>query len=125
MKKYIVIAATLLLVGCTTTFYSGIVSVTEIRRSVINEYGEVYRTGNVPQAVDMRMEMADASYRMAAKSLQLSLIAYKNGTSTNDPMLKLEMVKQPVRDMIDILTMFVSTKTANQHVNDLNKATKL
>jgi len=124
MKKYIAIAAILILVGCQS-FYSSVVTVTDIHKSVLNELGVLYREGKISNELDMRIEMTDVSFRLGCKSLEASLKAYKAGTSTNDPALKLDMVKQPVHDLIDILAPFVVKTISNQHYNDLNKATKL
>ena len=124
MKKYIALSLAVLLVGCQT-FYSSVVTVTEIRKSVLNELGTLYRAGQISDETDKRIELADSQFKTAARSMELALLAYKAGTSTNDPAAKLQEVKRPVAELIAIMTPFVGKVVADKHNNKLEKATKL
>jgi hypothetical protein len=124
MKKYLALSLGILLVGCQT-FYSTIITVTDVRKSVMNELGTMYRAGQISDETDKRIGAADAQFIVAARSLELSLVAYKNGTSTNDPSAKLDSVKAPVRELISILTPLAGKLVTDKYNNNLNKATKL
>lgn len=124
MKKYLAVGLAIMLVGCQT-FYSSVVTVTEIRKSVINELGVLSRAGQISEETDKKILDADDRFKEAARGMELALIAYKAGTSTNDPITKLQEVKAPVRDMINILAPMVLKTVANKHYNNLEKATKL
>ena len=124
MKKLLTIVAVIVLTGCQT-FYSGIVTVTEVRKSVMNEYGKLYRAGQVSEDTVAKVRSADAQYLAAADSLRLALLMYKAGTTTNDPALKLEEVKAPVQAIITVITPLIGKVIANQYGNSLTKATQL
>lgn len=124
MKKYIALSVAVLLVGCNT-LYNSIITVTEVRKSVLNELGVMSRQGLISDKTDKQIEEADNQFKTAARSMELALLAYKAGTSTNDPMLKLEEVKAPVRSLIDILTPLAGQAVGLKYNNNLNKATKL
>jgi len=124
MKKYLAIVATVVLVGCAS-LYSSIVTVTEVRKSVMNQYGTLYRAGHISEETVAKVRAADAQYLIAANSMRLALIAYKAGTSTNDPATKLEAVKAPIYGIISIITPLVGEVVARQYNKDLTKANQL
>jgi hypothetical protein len=124
MKTTLALITLIILCGCQT-FYSSIIAVTDVRKSVMNEYGELYRSGNLTDATVAQVRAADAQYIMAAESMKLALLAYKAGTSTNDPALKLQDVKEPVKAIIRIITPLIGQVVADKHNNNLNKASKL
>ena len=124
MKKYIALAAAVLLVGCQT-FYSSIVTVTEVRKSVMNQYGVLYRAGHISVETRDKVRIADAKYLQAADTMRLTLIAYKAGTSTNDPSAQLEQVKEPVYAIINIIAPLVGEVVVKQYNKDLTKANQL
>jgi len=124
MKKYLAIVATVVLVGCAS-LYSSIVTVTEVRKSVMNQYGVLYRAGHISVETRDKVRAADAQYIVAADVMRLSLIAYKAGTSTNDPAAMLEQVKAPVYSIIQIITPLVGEVVARQYNKDLTKANQL
>lgn len=124
MKKYIALVAAMLLVGCQT-FYSSVVSVTEIRKSVLNELGVLYRAGQITPATDAKITVLDSQFKAAARVMELSLKAYKAGVTTEDPVQYLPQVKEPVYALIDILTPFVGKIVAEQYTGKLGNATQL
>lgn len=124
MKKYLTLVAAMLLVGCQT-FYSSVVTVTEIRKSVMNQYGTLYRAGHISIETRDKVRIADARYLQAADTMRLALIAYKAGTSTNDPAATLEQVKEPVYAIINIITPLIGEVVARQYNKDLTKANQL
>jgi len=124
MKKYLTLVAAILLVGCQT-FYSSVVTVTEIRKSVMNQYGTLYRAGHISVETRDKVRIADARYLQAADTMRLALIAYKAGTSTNDPATTLEQVKEPVYAIINIITPLIGEVVARQYNKDLTKANQL
>jgi len=109
------IAATLI-VGCVS-FYQSVVTVTQVRKSVMNELGVLYRAGQISDDTDKQIEAADARFINACRALELG-IAF--GAATNS----LRDVKIPVAELISILGDF-SIRAANKHGDDLNKATQL
>ena len=124
MKKYLALVAAIVLVGCQT-FYSSVVTVTEIRKSVMNQYGVLYRAGHISVETMEKVHVADAQYLKAAEIMRLTLIAYKAGTSTNDPAATLEQVKEPVYAIINIITPLIGEVVAKQYNNNLTKANQL
>jgi len=124
MKKYIALVAAMLLVGCQT-FYSSIVSVTEIRRAVIDELGVLYRAGQITPTTDAKIAVLDSQFKAAARAMELSLKAYKAGTTTDTPEELLPRVKEPVYGLIEILAPFAGKVLAEQYTGKLNNATKL
>lgn len=124
MKKYIALSLAVLLVGCQT-FYSSVITVTEVRKSVLNELGVLYRAGQISDETDRRIEAADQQFKVAARSMELALLAYKAGTSTNDPAAKLLEVKRPVAELISIMAPYVGKIVTDKHNNNLAKATQL
>lgn len=120
MKTSITLAVCLLLVGCTTVFNS-IVTVTEVRNSVMNELGKQYRLGRVSADVDKKIADADKAYLAAAAVAQHSLEVYK-ATGQGDPKLILQSVKAAVTSLIDILATYAD---ASKQYNQLAKAGKL
>jgi hypothetical protein len=124
MKKYIALVAAILLVGCQS-FYSSVVTVTEIRKSVMNQYGTLYRAGHISVETRDKVRIADARYLQAADTMRLALIAYQAGTSTNDPAAVLEQVKEPVYAIVNIITPLIGEVVARQYNKDLTKANQL
>jgi hypothetical protein len=124
MKKLLMVATLIVAVGCQT-FYSSVVTVTQIRKSVLNELGVMSRNGQISDATDKRIQIADDQFKMAARSMELALAAYKAGTSTNDPALKLLEVKAPVQELIGILTPLAGSVLGNKYTTSLTKATQL
>lgn len=124
MKKYIALVAAMLLVGCQT-FYSSVVSVTEIRKSVIDELGVLYRAGQITPNTDRKIAELDSQFKAAARVMELSLKAYKAGVTTEDPAKFLLQVKEPVYALIDVLAPFVGKIVASQYQGKLSNATQL
>lgn len=124
MKTTLALISLIILCGCQT-FYSSTVTVTQIRKSVLNELGVMYRAGRISEATDAKITKLDEEFKQTAKALELSLLAVKAGTETADPTEKLMATKAVVGQLIDILVPLAGSLVTDGYKNDLNKATKL
>jgi outer membrane protein TolC len=124
MKKLFAYFLVLGILGCSTV-YQSVVTVTDVRKSVMNDLGLMYRQGLITAEQDAKIAKFDADYLGAAKALQVTLEAYKAGTATDvDVATRMQTVKQAVHELINIVAMHMVTN-AQQHQADLTKATKL
>ena len=119
MKTLATLALVLVLAGCQT-FYSGVVTVTQVRDDVMKELAQAYKNGYISPETDQKIAKADTDFRNAAKALRVSLEAYKAGTGTEPDMTA---VKSAVSELISISAPYVLSTLKNQ--NNLNKATQL
>lgn len=125
MKKLLImISITALLAGCTT-LYSSIVTITEIRKSAMNELGALQRQGKISAETDAKIAQADATYRAAAERAEKALIAYKDGAQTDETTAAIKAVKEAVSGILDILAPFISQSEAVTYQTKLSKAQKL
>jgi Flp pilus assembly secretin CpaC len=124
MKTALTLITVIILCGCQT-FYSSVVTVTEIRKSVLNELGVMYRAGRISEETDHRITQLDTDFKTTAKSLELALLAYKAGTTTNEPTAKLIEVKAVVSQLIDVLVPLAGSLVTDKHKSNLERATKL
>lgn len=83
--------------------YTGIVTLTQVRKSALNELGILHRQGLIDEGTDKKIEMADARYREAARVAEVALVAYKNGGQQSDYLNALEAVRLTVSELIGIL----------------------
>lgn len=124
MKKLFAYFFVLGILGCTTV-YQSVVTITDVRKSVMNDFGSMYRQGLITPEQDAQIEKFDADFRSAAQALQITLEAYRIGTATDaDVAQRLQLVKQSVHELINILARYMVTD-AQQHQANLTKATKL
>lgn len=119
MKTLTTLAVCLLLVGCTTVF-NGIVTVTQVRNSVMNELGKQYRLGKIDAATDKKIDEVDKKYREAALVAERSLEIYKS-TGQGDPKLIIQAVKLTVTELIDILSTYANASTQYKQLSTASK----
>lgn len=112
----------LALVGCQH-LYTATVTVTEVRNSIMTELGELYKQGKISEETDAKITAADKAFRDAAKTLEITLVAYKNGSENADTVTAFLEVKKAVNELINLLAPYVFDVSGYQ--NNLNKATKL
>lgn len=124
MKNILAITALVILCGCQS-FYSATVTVTQIRKSVLNELGIMYRAGRISEETDAKITKLDIEFIKTVRALELSLIAVKNGTGEANPTDKLLASKAVVSELIDILVPLAGSLTTDKYKSNLNKATKL
>ena len=124
MKTALTLIVIVMLCGCQT-FYSSTVTVTQIRKSVLNELGVMYRAGRISEETDAKITKLDADFKQTAKALELSLLAVKAGTATTEPTEKLIATKEVVGQLIDILVPLAGSLVTDKHKSNLEKATKL
>lgn len=124
MKTALTLITIIILCGCQT-FYSSVVTVTQVRKSVINELGVMYRAGQISEATDLKIAKLDLEFQQAARSLELTLLAVKAGTATEDPKEKLLATKAVVSQLIDILVPLAGSLVTDKHKSNLESATKL
>ena len=127
MKNKITILLTLAILtsamSCHKT-YTGIVTITEVRKSTMNELGALHRQGLIDEVTDRKIEVADEKYRQAAKVAEIALVAYKNGGQQNDYINALTAVRAAVGELISIL-MPLKPATAQPLSVQLSTATTL
>ena len=124
MKNTLALIGLIILCGCQT-FYSSTITVTQIRKSVLNELGVMYRAGRISEATDAKITKLDADFKQTAKALELSLLAVKAGTATTEPTEKLLATKAVVGQLIDILVPLAGSLVTDGYKSNLEKATKL
>lgn len=124
MKTTLSLIMLMVLCGCQT-FYSSTVTVTQIRKSVLNELGLLYRAGKISAETDAKITKLDAEFLQAAHALELSLLMVKSGGSDTDPVDKLLDVKVVINQLIEILVPFVNSAVADGYKDNLEKATQL
>lgn len=126
MKKLaIMMGILMLLTGCVTVFKS-IVTITEIRTSVMNELGKQYRAGNISPELDKKISELDLQYLKAAKACERALALYKAGEGTEaDYISAFRSVKVIVDEIIDLSINQLGTKDAEQYKEQLKTATEL
>jgi hypothetical protein len=124
MKKLFAYLLILGVAGCATV-YQSVVTITDVRKSVMNDLGAMHRQKLLTPEQDAQIAKFDADYLMAAKSLQTVLEAYKAGTATDIEVAeRLQNVKQLVHNLINIVAMHYVNQ-ADTHRENLTKATKL
>ena len=124
MKNTLALIGLIILCGCQT-FYSSTVTVTEIRKSVLNELGVMYRAGRISEETDVKITKLDNDFKQTARALELSLLAVKAGASATDPADKMSEVKEVVGQLIDILVPLAGSLVTDGYKSNLEKATKL
>jgi Flp pilus assembly secretin CpaC len=121
MKRVLItIAVVGLLTGCAS-LYKSIITITEVRNTVMNELGVQYRAGRITPEIDVKIAAADKAYRAAATEAQVVLEAYK-ATKIGDATQSLIAVKKAVMTLVDILALYTD---ATVQYKNLTKATKL
>jgi len=125
MKKLISVLLIGAICGCTT-LYTSIVTVTELRKDILNEYGELYRAGLISPDIDYKASLADAAFIDAAAAMEVVLVAYKNGTATDaDVQQKFAVVKAALAEILLLIEPLVVKSTADNYHKQLATATKL
>ena len=120
MKKLLICALAIALVSCGT-LYTNIVTVTTVRKDIINQLGVQYRAGLIDHKTDLQITAADNNFKEAARLMELALTMKKMG-QPGEPAIKLSDVKAPLLEMIIILNNFTSTTLLKKN---LDSATKL
>lgn len=125
MKKLISVLLIGAICGCTT-LYTSIVTITQLRKDILNEYGQLYRAGLISSEIDYKASLADAAFIEAAAAMEVVLVAYKNGTATDaDVQQKFIVVKAALAEILALIEPLVVKSTANTYRKQLATATKL
>ena len=125
MKKLISVLLIGVICGCTT-LYTSIVTITQLRKDILNEYGQLYRAGLISSEIDYKASLADAAFIEAAAAMEVVLVAYKNGTATDaDVQQKFIVVKAALAEILALIEPLVVKSTANTYRKQLATATKL
>lgn len=126
MKKMMVgISVMMLLCGCAG-LYKSIVTVTEIRQSVMNTLGEEFRKGNIGPELDKKIQDADIMYLEAAAKCRAALVAFQAGeASERDKAEAFRDVKAALDLIIDLTFEILGPNKATKFSNQLNDASQL
>lgn len=125
MKKLLTFVLVGLVAGCTT-LYTTVVTLTQLRKDILNEYGELYRAGLISSETDYKVFKADELFREAAAAMEVTLVAYKAGTATDaDVQKKLAAVKAALGQILVLIEPLVVKSTAAKFNQQLATATKL
>ena len=125
MKKLISVLLIGVICGCTT-LYTSIVTITQLRKDILNEYGQLYRAGLISSEIDYKASLADAAFIEAAAAMEVVLVAYKNDTATDaDVQQKFIVVKAALAEILVLIEPLVVKSTANTYRKQLATATKL
>jgi len=128
MKKYLLItlAVTTILLGGCASIYTSIVTITQVRKSAMNEYGELYRKGLTTAKIDAQVEKIDAQFLVAAKATQQSLELYKAGMGQEGDYVKnLQTVRGIVFNLLTIIEPLLESSKSNQLNTQLANAKSL
>jgi len=112
---------TAMLCASCTNLYKTIITITDIRNSVMTELGIYYRAGLISPELDAQIGRVDAAYREQALAAA-TLLRISKETGSGDPTLIIAPVKEQISNLIMILAKFQSTEL---HTANLAKATKL
>lgn len=104
--------------------YTGIVTITQVRKSALNELGMLHRQGLIDDVTDKKIEAIDLRYREAARLCEVALVAYKNGGQQSDYINALQAARSIVGELIGIL-MPLKPVTAQPLSVQLASATEL
>lgn len=123
MKKLILIgmATIMLLSGGCSSLYRATITVTELRKEVMNDLGDELRAGRISAENWQKVVEVDNRYRQAAHAARVTLEAYRDA-GTGDPAAAMLAVKTVVLELINILASYQDVETER---NQLTKAVKL
>jgi phosphoenolpyruvate synthase/pyruvate phosphate dikinase len=124
MKTALAIITLIILCGCQT-FYTNIVTITQVRKSAITEMASLYKKGLVSPETDKKFEAIDEEYIRAANIAEHALIAYKEGLAAENPEAKILAVKVIVGQLLDVITPMLLEKNAKKLNAQLSTATQL
>lgn len=125
MKKLLTFALITVVSGCTI-LYSSIVTLTQLRHDIMNQYGELYRAGRIRPEVDYKITKADEKFREAAAAMEIVLVHYKAGTATDaDVAKKLTEVKLAIASILTLIEPYIVVQQIAKFQNQLATATKL
>jgi len=125
MKKLISALLIVAICGCTT-LYSSIVTLTQLRHNIMNQYGELYRANMIRPEVDYKITKADEQFRAAAAAMEVVLVHYKAGTATDaDVQKKLTEVKLAIASILTLIEPYIVVQQTAKFQNQLATATKL
>lgn len=120
----LLVSVALLLAGCATLF-QGIITLTEVRNSALQELAVLHVTGQLPPGTDAQIAAADAKYIKAADAAEKALIAYKNGGSKQNYINALEAVRVSITPLMDIFMSFGPVDKSTRLSSQLAKAKQL
>lgn len=120
MKTFLTLLCIALLTGCGTLNQT-IITVTEIRKEVMNDLGEALRNGQIDAATWQKVVEYDNHYRMAARTARIALERYRD-FGEGDPAASLLAVKDAVFQLIAILGNYQDVTVER---SQLTNATKL
>jgi len=107
--------------GCST-LYTGIVTLTEVRQSAMKELALAYKQGLIDEETDAKIEAADAAYHKSRIAAIVALKAWQVGGEQGDYLKAVELVRDNVGALLDIVALFVSDQKINQLEINLAKA---
>lgn len=120
MKTILPLICIALLAGCGTLNQT-IVTITEVRKEVMNDLGQALRDGQIDAATWQKVFEYDNQYRMAARTARIALERYRD-FGEGDPAASFLAVKDAVFQLIAILGNYQDVTVQR---NQLTNATKL
>lgn len=124
MKTALSLIVLLVVCGCQT-FYSNVVTITQVRQDTMVELAKLSKQGMISPETDAKIAAIDAQFREAAHVLEMALIAYRSGQTKEEPIKQLQDVRVAVHTTIDILAPYVIKSLSNKHYSNLEKAKQL
>jgi len=123
MKKLIMVSlmVTAMLCASCTNLYKTIITITDIRDSIMTELGIYYRAGLISPELDAQIGRVDTAYREQALAAA-TLLRISKETGSGNPALILLPVKEQITNLLSILAKFQPVEI---HTANLAKATKL
>lgn len=120
MKTALAIITLIILCGCQT-FYSSVVTVTQVRDSAMGELAKLYKEGKISPETDKKISLLDKHY-FEARNVLLFSLSVENSTNSTQQLSNLKAAVVPV---LDILAPYVLKAVDSKNRNNLDKATQL
>jgi hypothetical protein len=125
MNKQITLigAVALLLTASCTTFYQGVITVTEVRDETMKELAQLSKANLLTTEQDAKIKAADVAYCKAASIAERSLVAYQNGGDRKEFVAAMTALKNAAGELIALLNP-LNTDEAQKLETNLTKASK-
>jgi hypothetical protein len=123
IKHAITIAVCALLLGCTT-FYSSVITVTEVVDSAMKQWAQANKARQTSPEFNAQVVRLHDNYRLAAEAAQLSLKAYKTTNNAADLVTALQAAKDGAGPLVEFIAGILLPPQGDALKTQLAKATK-
>lgn len=125
LKRLIPLFSLALLVGCGTTLFTGIVTVTSVVDSAMKNWAKLSVSHQTTPEFDTKVIAAHDKYRQAAAVAEVMLQTAKANGQTNDIVTILQVAKDGASPLVDLITSVMQPADAATTKLNLQKASGL